>query len=168
MRTSAFQKTPMKTSLHPGLVLELSYRVTDARTPWTRLLSESDLPRPAPASSANDTMLGLVRWACMEAMRIHGDAGEHSVGLDTQILSASTVPAGLVARVEILVEKVDGRKISFRVKAYDEARPIGEGTHERFVIDRERFAARPARPGERGSARSRRHNPSRGGRRSVG
>lgn len=157
----------MKTTLRPGLVLELSYRVTDARTPWPRLSLESEPFRPAPASPARDTMLGLIQWACSEAMRPHVAAGEHSVGLDIQILSAEPVPPGLVARVEIVVERVEGRKVSFRVKAYDGVRPIGEGTHERFVIDRDRFSVRPARPPARGSARAPRSR-SRGGRRSVG
>jgi predicted thioesterase len=40
-----------------------------------------------------------------------------------------------------LVE-VDRRRLVFRVKAYDEAGPIGEGTHERFVIDTEKFMAK--------------------------
>ena len=131
----------MKTSLHPGLVLELSYRVTDERPPWMPP-GRSEPSRPAPAS---DTMVGLMRWACMEAMRSHVEAGEHSVGLETEILRAEEMAPGLVAHVEVLVERVEGRKIWFRVKAYDGARPVGEGTHERFVMDRERLSPRPAR-----------------------
>lgn len=158
----------MKTTLHPGLVLELSYRVADVRPPWMGL--ESKRSRPAP--SASDTMVGLMRWACMEAMRSQAEAGEHSVGLEAEILRAAEMAPGLVAHVEVLVERVEGRKVWFRVKAYDGARPIGEGTHERFVMDRERFSPRPARQQPRqharGPARATRNSGPRGRRRSVG
>jgi len=156
----------MKTTLHPGLVLELCYRVADARPPW--LAGQSELSRPAP--SASDTMVALMRWACMEAMHSHADAGVLSVGLETGILRAAEMAPGLVAHVEVLVERVEGRKVWFRVKAYDGARPIGEGTHERFVMDRERLSPRPARQQPRQHARgpARAARNSGGRRRSVG
>jgi fluoroacetyl-CoA thioesterase len=157
----------MKTTLHPGLVLELSYRVADARPSWSRPASQSERSRMPP--SASDTMLGLIRWACMEAMRPHAQAGEHSVGLETEILSAAEMAPGQVAHVEVLVERVEGRKVWFRVKAYDGARPIGEGTHERFVMDRERLSPRPARQQPRQhAAQATRSSGPRGRRRSVG
>jgi fluoroacetyl-CoA thioesterase len=120
----------MKTTLRPGLVHELSYRVTESR---------------APSSSANDFMVRLIHWACMEALRPHLQAGEHSVEVDNRVLRAAAAPAGLIVRVEVVLEKVEGRRISLRVVAYDGERAIGEATHERFVIDRERFASRPPR-----------------------
>jgi predicted thioesterase len=43
-------------------------------------------------------------------------------------------------RAEVLA--VEGRRVSCRVEAWDEREKVGEGTHERFVIDIERFAAR--------------------------
>ena len=42
-------------------------------------------------------------------------------------------------RAEATLTAVEGRKLSFEVKAYDEAGLIGEGTHERFLIERDRF-----------------------------
>lgn len=154
----------MKTTLHPGLVVELSYRVTDARALWS---PQSEHARPAPAPA--DTMLGLIRWACMEAMRPHAEAGEHSVGLETEILSAGEIQPGFVAHVEVMVERVEGRKLWFRVKAYDGTRAIGEGIHERFVIDRERLAPKPARPPRNARpSRAARNGGPRGRRRSVG
>jgi fluoroacetyl-CoA thioesterase len=140
-----------KKTLRPGLVRELRYRVAapQGRGPF------DSRSVPAHAAPVRDPMLGLVPWACMETMRHHLDAGEHSVGLDTLILQDAVAAAGLVARVEVIVEKVEGRRVCFRVKAYDGVRPIGEGTHERFVIDRERHHGparpRPRRPGAHGA-----------------
>jgi fluoroacetyl-CoA thioesterase len=129
----------MKTTLRPGLVHVLSYRLTNAR---------------APAS-----IVGLIQWASMEAIRPYLGAGEHAVGMDIEVLHAADAPAGLVAHVEIVIERVEGRKIFTRVKAYDGDRAIGEGTHERFVIDREQLHPRAVRPRGRSPGR-----PSRGAR----
>lgn len=84
-------------------------------------------------------MVGLIEWACMEAMRPHLDAGEQSVGTDIRIAHTGATPPGLTVRVEVAVERVEGRRLSFRVTAHDGIESIGGGTHERFVIDRERF-----------------------------
>jgi fluoroacetyl-CoA thioesterase len=128
----------MKTTLRPGLVHESSYRITESRGP----------PRADGAF-----MVRLVHWACMEAVRPHLGAAEHSVEVDHRILRQEAAPAGLVARVEVMVEKVESRRICFRVVAYDGDRAIGEGTHERFVIDREAFSSRPPRARARVRAR---------------
>jgi fluoroacetyl-CoA thioesterase len=129
----------MKTTLRPGLVHVLNYRLTGAR--------------------ARPSMIGLIQWASMEAIRPHLGTGEHAVGLDIEVLHAADVPAGLVAHVEIVIERMEGRKIFTRVKAYDGDRAIGEGTHERFVVDREQLHPRASRPRHRTSGR-----PSRGAR----
>ena len=49
---------------------------------------------------------------------------------------------GDVVRAEAEVTKVDGKKIEFKVTAYSGATLLGEGTHLRFVVDRERFMSR--------------------------
>jgi fluoroacetyl-CoA thioesterase len=140
----------MKTTLRPGLVHVLSYRLTEARTPPSTLSC-----RTMPRGSGTASMVGLIQWASMEAIRPHLGAGEHSVGLDIEILHAADVTAGLVAHVEIVVERVEGRKVFFRVKAYDGDRAIGEGTHERFVIDRERLHPGAGRTPRRASGHPR-------------
>jgi predicted thioesterase len=117
-------KCRLSMTLRPGLVLELSYRVSESRELWS--------------------MERLIRWACMEALRRHAMAGQRSVGIDTRILSQRDVPPGLVARVEVQVDEVDGAVVCFRVLAYDGARRIGEGIHERFVLEREPFTLQAA------------------------
>jgi fluoroacetyl-CoA thioesterase len=141
-------ETPMKTTLRPGLVHEVRYHLTDPRLP---------------SSSAGDPMVRLVQWACMEAMRPHLGPGEHSVEVENQILRSAAAPAGAVLRVEIVIEKVEGRRICFRVVAYDADRVAGEGTQERFVIDRERFSPRSDRMRARRPAKSAPRRPARRG-----
>ena len=60
--------------------------------------------------------------------------------LEIRHLAPSAVGARVTARAELV--KVDGRMLTFRVEAFDEAGKIGEGTHLRAVIDIERFTAK--------------------------
>jgi fluoroacetyl-CoA thioesterase len=58
--------------------------------------------------------------------------------------SAAT-PIGMNVTAEIELIEIDGRRLRFKVGCRDEAEPIGEGFHERTIIDYERFMARLAR-----------------------
>ncbi|MDQ6675840.1 MAG: hypothetical protein M3Z09_00925 [Acidobacteriota bacterium] len=72
------------------------------------------------------------------------EPGHDSVGTVVHVKHLGAAPIGtrVVFRSEILA--VDGRKVTFSVSAYDAHGPIGEGTHERTIIDIERFAAKMA------------------------
>jgi len=56
----------------------------------------------------------------------------------------AATPLGQQVRAEAEVTAVDGRRVAFRVSAHDEAEEIGRGTHERMVIDLDKFAQRLA------------------------
>lgn len=133
----------MKSSLQLGLKHELVYRVrTDKTVP--NVFAEAELFRDMPPVFATAYMVGLIEWACMEAMAPHLDLGEQSVGTTINVSHTAATPPGFDVRVEAVLERVEGRRLGFRVKASDDMGAIGEGTHERFVIDRERFMQRVA------------------------
>ena len=131
----------MKTTLCAGLSSEFSYRIPEDKT-VPHVYPESDLFRAMPRVFATAYMVGLVEWACMEAMRPHLDPGEQSVGVDVRLSHTAATPPGLTVTVQVRVEGVEGRRIRFSVRAHDGVEPIGEGTHERFVIDPARFVAK--------------------------
>jgi len=131
----------VKTTLCAGLSSEFSYRVPEDKT-VPHVYPESDLFRAMPRVFATAYMVGLVEWACMEAMRQHLDPGEQSVGVDVRLSHSAATPPGLTITVQVLVDKVEGRRIRFSVKAHDGVEPIGEGTHDRVVIDPARFVAK--------------------------
>jgi predicted thioesterase len=54
----------------------------------------------------------------------------------------SATPVGMKVRAVAKVTAVDGRKISFELKAYDESGLIGEGTHDRFIVSSEKFMSK--------------------------
>ncbi len=64
---------------------------------------------------------------------------ETSVGTNISVSHIAATPEGMEVRIETELTKAEGRKLSFRVSAYDEAGLIGEGTHERVIVNKERF-----------------------------
>lgn len=61
------------------------------------------------------------------------------IGTSLNVSHIAATPLGIQIRAEAVVEKVDGRKVTFRVVAHDSREKIGEGTHERFVLNKDRF-----------------------------
>ena len=91
---------------------------------------------------ATPAMIALMEntaWASVEPCM---EDGMSTVGikLDVSHLSASPVGARITCETELV--EVDGRRLVFKVSASDDAGLIGEGTHERFIIDIEKFMAR--------------------------
>ena len=82
-----------------------------------------------------------MEWTCLKVLESHLDAGEGSLGIHINVSHlAATVPHQVVT-VEAEVTKVDGRRVSFHVKARDELDVIGEGEHERMIVPWEKFVA---------------------------
>ena len=134
----------MKPSLSQGLTSELSYRVPEQKT-VPHVYPESTLFQTMPHVFATAYLVGLFEWACMEAMQPHLEPGEQSVGVDVRVSHTAATPPGLTVTVQVLVDAVEGRKVSFRVSAHDGVESIGEGTHQRVVIQSERFLHKVAR-----------------------
>jgi fluoroacetyl-CoA thioesterase len=99
--------------------------------------------REMPEVLATGYMVGLMEWACIEALRPHLDwPREQSLGTHVNFSHLAATPPGLTVTVDVRLDKVEGRKLSFSVAAHDGVDKITEGTHERVVIDSARFAAR--------------------------
>ena len=91
---------------------------------------------------ATPAMVALMENAAMLAVRDHLPEGSATVGtqINTSHLKASPLGATITASAELT--EVDGRRLTFAVKAWDEKGIIGEGSHTRFVVDRERFLSK--------------------------
>jgi fluoroacetyl-CoA thioesterase len=134
----------MKSSLGPGTSFEFSYRVPEHKT-VPHVYPESPLFQAMPHVFATAYLVGLFEWACMEAIQPHLEADEQSLGVDIRISHTAATPPGLLVTVQVVVEAVEGRKLSFRVSAHDGVDSIGEGTHQRVLIQPERFLQKVAR-----------------------
>ena len=67
---------------------------------------------------------------------------QSTVGTVVNIRHLAATPLGMKFRAESELVEVDRRRLRFRVVAYDEQEKIGEGEHERFIVDIEKFAER--------------------------
>lgn len=129
----------MKPSLAAGLAFTFRYRVPADKT-VPHVYPESPRFQEMPHVFATAYLVGLLEWACIEALAPHLDPGEQSVGTGVWVTHTAATPPGLTVTVEVSLLAVEGRRLTFAVKAHDGVDPIGEGKHERFVIDRARFA----------------------------
>lgn len=91
---------------------------------------------------ATPAMIALMENAAMNAVVEHLDAGATTVGtmMKSSHIKASPMGAEITAEAELVA--VEGRRLTFVVKAWDEKGVIGEGEHERFIVDKTRFLAK--------------------------
>jgi predicted thioesterase len=94
----------------------------------------------------------LCHWfesAAVRAIAEQLESGEATVGTRLSIEHLKATPVGMEVRVTARVVAADGRRVDFEVSAFDEVELVARGTHQRVVIDLERFLA--SVQGKRGS-----------------
>ncbi len=91
---------------------------------------------------ATPCMLALMEKTACESIEPYLDEGWGSVGTEVHIRHLSATPIGMTIRCESELTLVDGRRLLFDVRAYDDAGLIGDGTHERFLVQNEKFQAK--------------------------
>ena len=84
-------------------------------------------------------MLALMEKTASESVAPYLEEGCGSVGTQVTISHVAATPIGMTVRCETELIEVDGRRLVFKVAAYDEAGLIGEGTHQRAIVAKERF-----------------------------
>lgn len=90
---------------------------------------------------ATPMMIAFVEGTAAESVAPFLDDGKTTVGTMMQMTHVAATPEGMQVRFETEVTEVspNGRAFTYKVAAYDEAGLIGEGTHQRVVVDREKF-----------------------------
>lgn len=84
-------------------------------------------------------MIGLMERAAYESVQEFLDEGCTTVGTMVNIVHTAATPVGMAVRAEATLTAVEGRKLCFDIVAYDEKGEIGKGTHQRFIIQKEKF-----------------------------
>jgi predicted thioesterase len=87
-------------------------------------------------------MIGLMEAAAADAVGPLLPEGQCSVGILVNVKHLAATPIGHEVRAEAEVIELDGKRIVFKVEAFDETEMIGEGIHVRFIVDMNRFMAR--------------------------
>ena len=88
---------------------------------------------------ATPAMCCLMEKAASDLMDSLLDEVSTSVGTALNIAHSAATPVGMQVRAVAEITGVEGRRISFKVAAFDEAGEIGSGTHERFIVFKEKF-----------------------------
>ena len=91
---------------------------------------------------ATPVMVGLMEEASLNAVEGLLPQGYQTVGTRLDITHVAATPVGLHVTARAELTKVEGRRLTFRIWADDERDRIGEGTHERIIVNVARFDAR--------------------------
>ena len=130
--------------LQPGLKHSATITIGEALSvPASgRLLGET---ADMPPVFATANMIAFVEWTCVAALSPYLAPGQRTVGTRVEMTHTAATPIGMNVTAEIELVEIDGRRLRFKASCRDEVEPIGEGFHERMVIDHARFMQRLAR-----------------------
>lgn len=88
---------------------------------------------------ATPMMIALMEGAAAECLAPFLDEGFTSVGTQMNVSHSAATPTGMKVKAAAEITAADGKRVDFKVSAYDEAGLIGEGTHTRFIVFKEKF-----------------------------
>jgi len=132
----------MYETLKPGLTFELDYIVPENKTvPY--IYPESEEFQIMPRVFSTGFMVALIEWACVKFINEHIDwPNEQSVGIDVNLNHTAATPPGMTVTVKGELIEVDGKRLVFAIEAHDGVDRITKGTHQRFIVNAEKFIAK--------------------------
>ena len=121
--------------LLPGMAAERKHIVTDEDTAskWGSGL--------VPVFST-PALVGLMESTAVAALSGQLPEGQTSVGGRIDVRHLAATPVGMQVRARAELTAVEGRKLVFKIQAWDESEMIGEAIHERYIVDEARFLKR--------------------------
>lgn len=122
--------------LEPGLTGELNIVVKQSDT--AAAIAGKNLP----SVLSTPRLISLMETTAHQALSPLLSAGQSSVGAAVNIKHMAATPVGMQVRFRLELVAVEGRKLTFKVEAWDEIEKIAEGDHERYIIELNRFANR--------------------------
>ncbi len=126
--------------LQPGLVAEISTTVRETET--AAQLGSGTVP-----VYATPALVALMENAAVRALEGHLPVGYTTVGVHIDVRHLAATPIGMQVRAHAELVEVKGRKLNFRIQAWDEVEQIGDANHIRFLLDEEAFMAKVGKKG---------------------
>lgn len=87
-------------------------------------------------------LIALMERCCSESVAQYLNEGDSTVGTHLDVSHSAATPVGMRVWCESELMEVDRRRLVFRVQAFDDCGPVGEGTHERFIVNNVKFQAK--------------------------
>lgn len=132
----------MKDTLKPGIKYEHKFVVPTSKT-VPALYPEAEEFVAMPEVFATGFLVGFLEWACIKAINPHLDwPQEQSLGTHISVSHEAATPPGLEVTATVELVAIEGKRLTFNVEAHDGVDLISKGTHERYVINKEKFDAR--------------------------
>jgi fluoroacetyl-CoA thioesterase len=129
----------MKDTLAVGLQYQHTFKVPASKT-VPALYPEADEFLVMPEVFATGYLVGFLEWACIKAINPYLDfPHEQTVGTHINVSHQAATPVGLTVTANVELLKIEGRKLTFKIEAHDGIDVISQGTHERFIINKEKF-----------------------------
>jgi fluoroacetyl-CoA thioesterase len=126
--------------LKPGLRHSASLVVSDRLTvPAQAAIFSPGAEMPPVFATAQ--MIAFAEWTCVAALAPYLKPHQRTVGTRVEMTHTAATPAGMTVTAEVELVAIDGRTLRFSALCRDEKEPIGQGFHERTVIDYPRFMA---------------------------
>jgi len=131
----------MSQTLKEGMAFEFAYTVPAAKT-VPHLFPEFSEGKTMPEVLATGFLVGLLEFTCIKFINPHIDwPRQQTVGIGIHLTHTAATPPGFTVTVKGRLEKAEGRKLAFALEAHDGVDSICKATHERFIIDAEKFNA---------------------------
>ena len=131
----------MSEELKAGLTHEMERQVTED-------LSAQKVFPHVPNVYATRAMVGHFEEACAEMVLPYLGEGEQTVGIGMKFSHIAATPIGMKVRFTAKLVEVEGKKLTFEVEGFDEVEKIGKATHDRFIINAEKFNSKIAAKGK--------------------
>jgi predicted thioesterase len=121
----------------PGLFAELEKTVTETDTAshW----GSGGLP-----VFSTPALVGLMESAAVVSLYGSVPPGHSTVGVRIDVRHLAATPVGMAVRAKAELIEVEGRRLVFKIQAWDEVELIGEASHDRFVVEETRFVEKVA------------------------
>lgn len=91
---------------------------------------------------ATPAMINLIEYTCSRSVQDELEPGQTTVGTNLNISHDAPTPIGMQVGCTSKLVKVDGRALTFEVEVSDGVSVVGRGTHDRFIVDAERFQSK--------------------------
>jgi fluoroacetyl-CoA thioesterase len=129
----------MKTTLAIGIQYQHTLKISASKT-VPALYPEAQEFLAMPEVFATGFLVGFLEWACIKAINpFLKFPEEQTVGIHINVSHEAATPVGLTVTANVELIKIDGRKLTFKVEANDGVDLISQGTHQRFIINRNKF-----------------------------
>jgi len=108
----------------------------------TEVLTAGQLHRRGMYVLSTPEMIRLVEHCALEGVQPFLQSNQNTVGTRVDVRHLAATPMGMQVTARCTLVEIDRRRLVFQAEVHDELEKVGEGTHERFIVDAEKQLAR--------------------------